>query len=338
MIPKEQLQRYQTLSRLQVMCRSTSAPLFSLFAKQTSNGSKQGSEVMFTDRTRLDQIQKEVKDTPFACIKQGKLSEVYAQVTEEQLKEMDSVILISSHVDMVSNIKECFCLYSEQADILKGTFDNTVTNAVSVNLMKYHNLPEHVLFTFNGDEETGRCGGAKEALHYLTNELGFSAESILPIALDVTYEGFTQCHDFSIENLASKEKTNPLIDFILKRVSEDQNFTFVRSQGHRSPSNVPSKCISKDFSWFDEGVAYARMGCDQALSFCLPCGKGDMHSNKGVYVHGASFLAYEQALGTIAKQYALSHIAMRNSQSAMGNEEQKEVLYSDNEEAELEQE
>jgi hypothetical protein len=282
---EEMLNRLRTLKQMQVPCRS--------------------NFFYFTDTKRLKAIENCLKDSPYYCIGKGKLFNLYGKEAAHPLKDADKILLISTHVDTVSNITKMSCLQNVKEGLLKGTFDNTVTNAVCVNMMKYQTLPDNVLFTFNGDEETGRCNGAKEVIKHL-NRMGIESDRIIPVALDVTYEGYDKENDFTIENMFSDKIDHPLIAFLDEAMGDDgkpfTNYTYVAPGRTCIPTNIPKDCISKENSWYDEGVAYHSMGLP-AFSFCIPCGEGDMHSNEGVLIHADTFLRYEQSLTLLADGY-----------------------------------
>ena len=107
------------------------------------------------------------------------------------------MIIISSHVDCEHKITDCF---SEVCDtdnsLIKGTYDNLLTNASIVSLMLEGELPENVLIAFTGDEEVG-SKGARKLTKYLKKN---SIEIKCAIVLDVTDMGWKEAADFTVEN------------------------------------------------------------------------------------------------------------------------------------------
>ena len=73
----------------------------------------------------------------------------------EPLQEGQSVLLLSSHADIVSNIKKP---YSEKTEdgYYKGTYDNLGTNGALTYLMATDRLPKEAVVAFTCEEETDR--------------------------------------------------------------------------------------------------------------------------------------------------------------------------------------
>ena len=67
---------------------------------------------------------------------------------------------MSSHVDCEAGITECFSR-EEKDDILKGTYDNSITNTAILALMMEGYLPEQVIIAFTGDEEKESKGAVE---------------------------------------------------------------------------------------------------------------------------------------------------------------------------------
>lgn len=253
----------------------------------------------FTQDGRLRTIRRITESTPYALYK-GNLCNVYTKVPVNDLQKLGEITLISSHVDTVPH--NLFSIVDEEQRLMKGTYDNTITNAACVYLMLHGDLPENVVFAFTGDEETGGCRGAKETMEFL-KRFEISSDRTSVLALDVTYEGYEQKCAFSLENMYSNGGTSPFIDYL----NEHYGGQYVYAAPFRAeiPSNVPQEILSKFHSWFDEGAAYARMNTNFAASFCMPCqsrkGCNDMHSEEGVFVHTDAFLSYINALGNAAR-------------------------------------
>ena len=296
---KEVEHRMKTLGEVQHICRSNS----------------QG----FTDRTKLDVIHTQLSKTPYKREYKGTLCELYSKAPLESLTETP-VILISSHVDVVNEIRQCFSevLWSNAlkrgTDVtLHGTYDNSITNAACVNMMKYQDLPEQVIFAFTGDEETGNCRGAREAISHLTASLGYRKENITVLVTDVTYEGMKQGVDFTVENASCKDVTRCVPSYLM---DTNQKFLYVphgyfyfkdkeESKDIILHSHIlPPSYISPSVCMFDEGNVYTGRGVE-TYSCCIPVGGGGMHSQTGVYTTLDTFLNYEETLSRVASEYIL---------------------------------
>lgn len=219
--------------------------------------------------------------------------------TQNGLLPVDKpIILISSHVDMIPT--KLFAIEDEEQRLLKGTFDNTITNAVCTYLMMDASLPDNVVFTFTADEETGYCRGAKSTVDYLVKQ-GIAKENIYAISLDVTYEGYRHC-DFTIENAKCSDATVDFMDCVNK---QDEPYLYVKSFDDMAVDNA--KYISPNSSWFDEGAAYNRYMQVHGVSFCMPVagcgGANDMHSNNGVFAKTDALIGYTNTLCEVVKEY-----------------------------------
>lgn len=239
----------------------------------------------------------------------GLTCKIYAK--NGYINSLEPVILISSHVDTVPT--KLFAIEDEEQRLLKGTFDNTITNAACVYAMTEMDLPDNVVFTFTADEETGHCRGAKSTVDYLLRQ-GIAKENIHAISLDVTYEGYKDC-DFTIENAKATEDTAVFMDCINRL---DKPYVYAKRYRDKAVDNA--KHVSHKASWFDEGAAYNTYIGVNGLSFCMPVagdgGENDMHSNNGVFAKTDAFVGYTQALCDTVKDYSLScSLSVRLSRS-----------------------
>lgn len=162
----------------------------------------------FKKTERLETIAQLAKKAGYSLVHDGKLSKVYGKHSLKKLANAGPVCVISTHVDTVP--KKLFCELDEETMTLRGTFDNTITNAAAAVLMLEGGLPDNVLVAFNGDEETGHCGGAREVVAKLTG-LGVPMENIHVAALDVTNEGFHRNMLYTIENVVHAEFGGQLV-------------------------------------------------------------------------------------------------------------------------------
>lgn len=126
-------------------------------------------------------------------------------------------------------------------------------------------------------------------MEYLSTHLGFSLSKVTTLALDVTYEGFEQKKFYTIENdYLKKSMQNTIINTAYKI---NHPFLYVPSK-QKIPALVKKEDV-KGVSWFDEGAAYYRYAkgvC--SASICIPCGNGDMHSERGVEIEYPVFAGY----------------------------------------------
>ena len=282
--PSYQEKELQTLSKLQVPCYTTRPWLGPSVWKNTE---------------KLDIIDSFCKEKDRLL---GRCSVLYCN-NLEQLKEQEDIIVLSSHIDLVPEITAPHCVFYVGKEAMRGTFDNTITNAAVLNLLIENRLPDNVVVSFTGDEETGRCTGAKETIQILTS-LGFSKQHIHPIALDVTYEGFRiEIEDqpvcFTVENVRYED--SHLIKIANELYKED--FPFICAPKDAYPKGTKAICRG-NHSLYDEAVAYQDL-VDKGVSICLPVGKGSMHSNKGVEADEQVYFGYMEVLQRFVEKYNL---------------------------------
>lgn len=187
-------------------------------------------------------------------------------------------VLVSSHIDCV--YQNCFM--EETDHCWKGTFDNSATNVIIINLMLHDQLNDDVVIAFTGDEEI-HSGGAIEVMHVL-----HKAEANLEfgIILDVTEEGWEDEAAFSIEN--------------------DQRFGILT--GYHiiqllQTAKVPCTLVHRaepDETWdYGKGIEdiFLPLPC---LSLCLPV-LGELHGKEGVLIRKASIEPYARLLKELTK-------------------------------------
>jgi hypothetical protein len=263
----------------------------------------------FTVSERLAVIRRLLEKTSYQETRFPNVS-MWSKVPLASLPE--DVILVSSHTDVVESIEKCSSRLNDDG-LLHGTYDNLGTNAAEVILMREEDLPENIVFAFTGDEETGRCMGAKNAAGML-HEIG---KKPVCIALDVTYEGFDDDRLYSLENLTggSGENAQEFIDKIAETAlacepDGVQTFCFVRASDKAIPSKFDrdnEACVSgymeSSKGMYDEAFAYRDVGFPSA-SVCLPC-DGSMHSESGLDVKQPVFEGYVLSLTSLLCE--LSH-------------------------------
>ena len=223
----------------------------------------------FTEPGRLEVITTLLWQSRYRRVNPQGLFHLYAA---RPLSEMarEKIVLVSSHVDVVPEMVSCFTR-REQDGLIRGTYDNAITNACLVKVMLEGNLPDNVLLAFTGDEERG-CRGAKRSLKYLREK---GLEPSCCIALDVTEENWGGT--FTVENLFIKEELERVLyDFL----APQEGFCIVPSEDARYLRQL--SCFPQGFedAGEDEAVAYAKKGA-QSFSLCLPI-QGVMHSSIGV--------------------------------------------------------
>lgn len=174
--------------------------------------------IRFVTRDRLDRIREFLKDSRYQCVHDGHIFQLYAQKPIREIGQ--NILLLSSHADCL----QLAPVFEQRGELLHGIFDNAITNAVCVYLMKYCDLPDHVVFAFTGDEEAeedteeiltklGLKYQKKEKLKIVEEDdeimagafcvceyLDQMRKDFRAIVLDVTCVGFDDSADFTIEN------------------------------------------------------------------------------------------------------------------------------------------
>jgi len=271
--------------------------LDNLTVRNTDDGKK------FIDTSRLDRIERELKDSPYRYCEKGKLFHAYARVPFEKLDQ--DVIVITSHVDFKRGTEKCFA--KVESDVMVGTFDNSITNAAILSLMKEDPLPRNTVVVFTGDEEEG-SGGAKEFARLIRKKW---KKHMKAIVLDVTSDGLGADASFTIENgCFTNDKTwgRKILSW-----AEDQkeNWRFVpykKADLQRSfiKDTISGKNFVKHRAGEDEAYIFKKKDCP-GFSFCLPAEFMDpagvfapdgwgMHSPNGLRVKKEKYFHYIRAL------------------------------------------
>lgn len=243
--------------------------------------------VIFTNTNRLDNISKILENSSYKKINTMGLFHLYAK---KSVRDLDDVVLISSHVDCEDCITKCFT--SEVNDkLLKGTYDNSITNAVVVYLMIKGLLPDNVIVSFTGDEEVSSIG-ARQTVHFIDdNDLDVSAA----VVLDVTDVGWKSELDLTLENAFLEPYQERKIVNAVKSVSD--KWVFVPGEIGEIPYCVDKKHLMLKNNEQDESIDYNEQEID-CFSFCIPS-DGEMHDNSGIYVRKRSLELYVKALEKI---------------------------------------
>lgn len=275
--------------------------IYTLLHELTVRNSDNGA--YFTDTRRLDRIANELKESPFVYYRKAPLYHAYAQVPFEELPE--KILVISSHVDFKRSTFDCFSDESD-LDFLVGTYDNAITNASIVTLMKKYPLPKNLVVVFTGDEEEDQ-GGADEFCTYLNKELRRKAKCIV---LDVTESGNKEGAIFTIENDCWNEKWGRRI--LTWARDKEICWKYVPYKKSRLKKSLIQELVDKDHcienvADIDETSIYYEANDIKCFSFCIPVelmdpegryapwGEG-MHSSAGLRVRKDAYEKYIQAL------------------------------------------
>lgn len=218
----------------------------------------------FTVADRIEVIERLLDKSLYKIISREPLALIYAK-REPQCG--DSVLLFSSHADCLHG--NCFC--RDEGDSLRGTFDNSFTNAALLWAMLNDLLPDGSVVAFTGNEETDSQGAAQVVLAIGRMQCRIS----LAVTLDVTNVGWCENSLFTIENdacidmLAAHKIISSLVEY-------DGRYSFRHD-------------AEPDESWL-----YAEYGVP-SFSFCIPA-SGDLHGDEGVLLSKESIPVYCKAL------------------------------------------
>ena len=240
----------------------------------------------FTNTTRLDNIEKTLRNagSPWRIIGSGPLFRLYGRGAPVEGK---LPVLVSSHAD--SNYVSHSHRTIGESDEIIGTFDNSITNAVVLQLLLNDLLPEGTLVAFTGDEENESQGAAD----VITHLRGKNAVPTCVIVLDITDES-NYGSPFTIENwfprgsLGLPRNEGSFVDHLLKPF------------GHQVPT-VHHETALPDESWRyeEEGV--------HVFSLCIPTSPPKsnaswhdwMHDEAGVLIRADLIPAYGDAIAAI---------------------------------------
>ena len=252
-----------------------------------------------TDPTRLNKIKELIKDSAYQY---GVEDPLFYLVSKKPLKELpDSLIVISTHIDAVSEITKFFAREID-SDTLLGTFDNTATNAAALSLLLENALPDKVVIAFTANEES-ESKGARSLADYLKS----TRKKAVAIVLDVTNEGYKKAH-FTLENNFYSSKV--LHDIVKTTLTEIEiPFRFIPENAMTIPDYIKFSYLELHSdggiveSLPDESWDYYEKGVE-CFSLCLPiC--GEMHDNRGIECLKESFSLYKEAVKTFANKLSL---------------------------------
>ncbi len=242
---------------------------FDILKSVTIDCKDNGSVFTIADRPAV--IESLLENTEYRLIAHEPLALLYAK---RELCKGDRVLIISSHIDCLYT--NCFC--NDEGDFLRGTFDNSFTNAALLWNMINGCLPDNVVVAFTGNEECDSQGAVQAVV--ALGRLGCEISSAL--VLDVTSEGWESGALFTIENDLG-------IDLLT---------------GYNIISSLESysgKFAFKHNAEPDESWDYAEYGIP-SLTLCVPV-NGELHSDAGVLLCKDAALEYCKALPIVAKAF-----------------------------------
>ena len=222
----------------------------------------------FTVTDRVAVIERMLENTEYKLISRQPLALLYAK---RQVCEGDRVLLISSHIDCLH--VDCFC--SDDGDSLRGTFDNSFTNAALLWNMLHDKLPDNVVVAFTGNEESDSQGAVQTVV--ALGQMG--CEVAAALVLDVTNEGWESGALFTLEN-----------DLGIDILTGYNIISSLEQYGGRF--------AFKHNALPDESWDYADYGIP-SLTLCVPV-DGDLHGDAGVMLRKESALEYCNVLSLIA--------------------------------------
>ena len=244
----------------------------------------------FTRTDRLDNICELLWNSSYRRINANGLFHLYSKVPLSELP--DEIVVISSHVDCQRQITKCFSKDYDD-DLMQGTFDNSLTNAMTVSLMFEDALAMNVVVAFTGDEEEDSTGAADVAAFFRNLH-----KKIKVIVLDVTDMGWREGCAFTIENNFWSDTTGKVVS----RLSAETGYPwrFVPSDPYEIPAYIPNKYVIGQEAEPDESWEYDEHKVE-CFSLCIPT-KGEMHSDNGVLVRKDSLAPYMKILSLLCTE------------------------------------
>lgn len=253
----------------------------------------------FVVADRVNGIASLLSGSKYRALKSDGLSHIYA------LPGFDltgSVILLSCHVD--SMYKHHW--YKAADDAWIGTFDNSISTAVVIDLMLRASLPQQLLIAFTGDEEHD-LGGADDVMAFVEEGLPESRGVDLAVVVDITSEGYGE-YDFTMENVFYGEKSEG--EDLLAFNNRGEMEGLLRSIFDEDVLLIPDAATDESWEYDEWGV--------NAVSLCIPTAPPEhrkaespgvwMHSDDGILVKKESIVGFSRALvrlcGEVAKYVA----------------------------------
>ena len=245
---------------------SSTQDFFDILQAVTVDCKDNGERFTVTDRVTV--VESMLENSAYRLIARQSLALLYAK---RQPCEGDRVLLISSHIDCVYS--GCFC--NDEGDSLRGTFDNSFTNASLLWNMLQERLPDNVVVAFTGDEESDSQGAVQAVV--ALGQMG--CEVAAALVLDVTNEGWESGALFTLEN-----------DLGIDILTGYNLISSLEQYGGRF--------AFKHNALPDESWDYADYGIP-SLTLCVPVG-GELHGDAGVMLRKESALEYCNVLSMLA--------------------------------------
>ena len=246
-------------------CNAARAPIIRILDRVNVASRDDGRR--FLDTTRLDGIECVLREAEsrWTLTASGPLFRLYARAGSPPA---DHPVLVSSHAD--SAYTDHFHEPLEDSVELLGTFDNSITNAVVLDLMLADRLPEDALVAFTGDEEN-ESRGAAEAIAHLR---GAGRLPRAVIVLDIT-DDRSYGSPCTLENYFSNGTLG-------LPTGEHEFLDFLRGVfNHRVPA------VHHDDAWPDESWRYEEEGV-HVVSLCVPTSPADTGDHGGDWMHSAA--------------------------------------------------
>lgn len=242
----------------------------------------------FTCTERIERIDGLLWNSKYRRVDPDGLYLLYAA---KPLEQIERPVVLSSHIDCVPAMTR---LFSEEAGegLIRGTYDNGITNAAVLALMLDGRLPDNVLVAFTGDEERD-SNGAVQLMRRLTER---GKRPSMVAVLDVTDMGWTEGADFTVENNFWTDDQGRTV--IAAAMQTAGSWRFVPEDEDEIPDYVPRELVIRQEAEPDESWDYDEQG-QVCFSLCLPVW-GPMHSSRGVLARKSGCLAYLEALERIA--------------------------------------
>ena len=248
---------------------SSTQDFFDILTTVTVDCKDNGECFTVTDRVAV--IERMLEKTEYRQISRQPLALLYAK---RQVREGDRVLLISSHIDCVYG--SCFC--TDEGDNMRGTFDNSFTNAALLWNMLHDRLPDNVVVAFTGDEESDSQGAVQTVV--ALGQMG--CEVAAALVLEVTNEGWESSALFTLEN-----------DLGIDILTGYNIISSLEQYGGRF--------AFKHNALPDESWDYADYGIP-SLTLCVPVG-GELHGDAGVLLRKNAALEYCNVLPLLASLF-----------------------------------